>query len=100
MRQVQIVLTAAVLVMLSVIAWQLHQIDRELQSTATLSRGIVQLLERPVETRAQRNERLQRNQQELEEDVKAILATPEKSARRAPTRTNRDIQERGQQPRQ
>jgi hypothetical protein len=76
MQRVQIVLSSAILVVMCVVAFELVQLNRQLAPFALLSEGAVRALVRPDETRAQRNLRLQREQREMEEDMRAILTTP------------------------
>jgi len=77
MRQVQIVLMAALVVALSAVAYELREIARELAPGAAITYGVAKALTAPSETREQRNQRIQRQQQELMEDVKAMMDTPD-----------------------
>lgn len=72
-------LTAAVLVVLSFIAFQLLQIQRELQPVAGVFYGVALAASHPPETPEQRKERIQRNTQRLMEDARTILETPDAS---------------------
>ena len=76
MRHIQIALSAALVVVLVFIAYELHRIDRALQPSGILTGAVVQALSRPPETREQRNERLRREQRELEEDIRAVWTDP------------------------
>ena len=76
MRHVQTALIAAVFAALCVIAWELHRINSFIQPAGAPSLGIAHVLDSPVETRAQRTERVRREARELEEDMKAILTDP------------------------
>jgi hypothetical protein len=83
MRELQLALIAVMIAALSIVAWELDQIRRELAPGAAVNAGIASLLTSRPETREQRNQRLQRAQQELEEDARAILSTPDPPKHRA-----------------
>lgn len=72
-------LTAAVLVVLSFIAFQLLQIQRELQPVAGVFYGVALAASHPPETPEQRKERIQRNTQRLMDDLDTIWNTPDSS---------------------
>lgn len=78
MERMKLLLLSVVAVALCVIVFELAQLNTNLHDVGNFTRGFAQGLNRPPETRAQRNERLQHNQQELTEDALAILATPDK----------------------
>jgi hypothetical protein len=79
-RQVQIVLTAAVLVVLTMIAWQLQQIQRELQPVAGVFYGVALAANRPPETPEEHKRRVEENTRRLQEDLTTILNTPTTSS--------------------
>lgn len=77
MRQVQAVLLSAVVVALCLVAWELHQIRTFLRPTDHMPILATEVASPVVETRAERNKRLQHEQQERMQDALAILSTPE-----------------------
>ncbi len=77
MSKALIVLLSAILVVLSVVAFELRAISRDLQLVGDVRAAIVAAGGRPPESRAERNARLQRQQRELTDDMRAILDTPD-----------------------
>lgn len=77
-------LLALILVVLVGIAFQLQTIARELNRLPVSTPGFVSRTAAPAETREQRNERIQRQQRELEQDVKAMWETPPEPTKKAP----------------
>lgn len=84
MRQITIALLSAIFVALVVVAFELARIDRELAIFGDVRSAITVAATRPPETRAQRNLRLQHEEQETFEDMQAILATPDKPKTKRP----------------
>lgn len=76
MRPIDRALLLVVAALMLAIAFELHQLNRAVADVAALSRGVTPLFVHPAETRAERTDRLQRQQRQVEEDWRAILDTP------------------------
>ena len=76
MKLLQLVVLTGILVVLSIIAAELRPIAQVSQFEVGLGKGIAAWANKPAETRAERNARLQREQQELDKDAAAIWSTP------------------------
>lgn len=75
MRMIQLALLTAILLAVMSVAFELHQLNRAFAIPAMISDELIDGA-RARETRAHRNERLQRQTKESIEDGKAILKTP------------------------
>lgn len=76
MKQIQLLLLGAILVVLGFIARDLHRLAWEFGPLGAVSNGILGAALKAPETREQRNLRLQREQRELLDDMDAQLKTP------------------------
>ena len=100
MRQLQLLLLVVLVGVLSVIAWQLQQIRRELTPFAALTHAVVLSATAPPETPAQHDERLRREMRRLMHDADVSVDEAFKSVSGPSTRTTAKAPSSDRPPRQ
>lgn len=86
MRLIQLVLLASILVVLGVIALELHRVSNELQLVGDVRSALVLAAHRPQETREQRRARLQERLRRAVQDAEDMWDTPNTPAAKTPTK--------------